>query len=91
MKSLNRASVSSITVACSLTTIAVAVSSVNRSSNVKPSPVKNATDRSRSFTARFGNSMRDPFPAIVPSFLSDSWFLSRPLRVREVIGRARTG
>jgi hypothetical protein len=47
-----------MTVACSFTTIAVAVSSVKRSSNVKPSSVKNRTARSRSSTARLGKIMR---------------------------------
>ena len=52
VKVWNLASVNSITKMWLDTTMQVAVSSVNFGSKLKPSAVKNATDRSRFFTGR---------------------------------------
>ena len=86
VKSLKRSRTRSMTTALSLTTIAVAVSSVNRGSNVNPSPVKKSTDRSRSSTARFTNIIRAlPFPAISTPFLFFSGLAAWDRR--ETLGR----
>nr|WP_244615938.1 hypothetical protein [Stackebrandtia albiflava] len=50
---------SSMTYASSPTTMQVAFSSVKFSSNPKPRPVKNVTDRSRSATGRLTKIARD--------------------------------
>src|SRR5918992_76712 len=67
VKSLNRSSTSSMTKASSLTIMQVACSSVKRGSNLKPSLVKNSTDRSRSSTARLTKIFRCVSLAIDPS------------------------
>jgi hypothetical protein len=66
VKSLNRSATSSITNASSFTTMQVAVSSVNRWSNEKPSSVKNFTAPSRFPTGRFTKIFGAVAVAIAP-------------------------
>ena len=65
VKSLKRGSTSSITKASSLTIMQVAFSSVKCGLKVKPSRVKNSTDRFRSRTGRLTKILREVFACMV--------------------------